>query len=72
MSFFPQPEAGLTNYRYTIVAERKAKTKKRKAMEGQLQLKKVEMDKAKASSFVSFYFSNLIILKGNDTVKHYV
>jgi len=38
-------------------AERKEKTKKRKAAEGQLQLKRLEMDKAKASSFVSFCFS---------------
>jgi SWI/SNF-related matrix-associated actin-dependent regulator of chromatin subfamily A member 5 len=34
--------------------ERKEKTKKRKAAEGQLQLKRLEMDKAKVSYFVSF------------------
>ena len=43
-------------------AERKEKTKKRKAAEGQLQLKRLEMDKAKASSFLLFCFSNLITL----------
>ena len=46
---------------YSHVSE---KTKKRKAAEGQLQIKRQEMDKAKASSFVSFCFSKSYNLQG--------
>ena len=45
-------------------AERKEKTKKRKAAEGQLQIKRQEMDKAKARSFASFRLSNSNYLQG--------
>ena len=41
--------------RQLATAERKEKTKKRKAAEGQLQIKRQQMDKAKASSFRVFF-----------------
>ena len=48
----------LAHAKKLATAERKEKTKKRKAAEGQLQIKRQEMDKAKARSFASFRLSN--------------
>jgi hypothetical protein len=49
-----QAQPDLAEIKKLATEERKEKTKKRKAAEGQLQLKRLEMDKAKVSYFVLF------------------
>ena len=62
LSFHPDfgllqpPPTDSAQAKQLATAEKKEKNKKRKAAEGQLQIKRQEMDKAKVSLFGSFYF----------------